>query len=69
MTANELLVQGMAGAGKSTLLAHLAWWWQRTSLVQEVFQFSWEDRAWTAAQIIREIRSRLLSPIEQPAPT
>ena len=40
MTANELLVQGMAGAGKSTLLTHLAWWWQRTSLVQEVFQFS-----------------------------
>jgi tetratricopeptide (TPR) repeat protein len=63
--SNELLVQGMAGAGKSTLLAHLAWWWQRTSMVQEVFRFSWEDRAWTAAQIIREIRSRLLSPIEQ----
>ena len=63
--SNELLVQGMAGAGKSTLLAHLAWWWQRTSLVEQVFRFSWEDRAWTAAQIIREIRARLLGPVEQ----
>jgi tetratricopeptide (TPR) repeat protein len=62
---NELLVQGMAGAGKSTFLRHLGWWWQRTGLVQQVFRFSWEDRAWTAAQIIREIRSRLLSPVEQ----
>ena len=61
---NELLIQGMAGAGKSTLLRHLAWWWQRTSLAQQVFTFSYEDRAWTAAQIIREIRGRLLSPAE-----
>ncbi len=63
--SGELLVQGMAGAGKSTFLMHLGWWWQRTGLVQQVFRFSWEDRAWTAAQIIREIRSRLLSPVEQ----
>jgi len=63
--SNELLVQGMAGAGKSTLLAHLGWWWQRTGLVQEVFRFSWEDRAWTAAQIIREVRARLLGLVEQ----
>jgi tetratricopeptide (TPR) repeat protein len=62
---NELLIQGMAGAGKSTLLRHLAWWWQRTSLVEHVFAFSYEDRAWTASQIIREIRARLLSPVEQ----
>ena len=61
---NVLLVRGMAGAGKSTLLAHLAWWWQRTGLVDRVFRFSYEDRAWTAGQIIREIRSRLLSPAE-----
>jgi len=60
--SNELLVRGMAGAGKSTLLAHLAWWWQRTGLIDQVFSFSYEDRAWTAAQITREIRSRLLSP-------
>ncbi len=62
--ANVLLVRGMAGAGKSTLLRHLAWWWQRTGLVDQVFRFSYEDRAWTAGQIIREIRSRLLSPAE-----
>ena len=62
---NELLVQGMAGAGKSTLLRHLAWWWQRTGLVGDVFAFSFEERAWTASQIIRDIRTRLLSPVEQ----
>jgi tetratricopeptide (TPR) repeat protein len=62
--SNQLLVQGMAGAGKSTLLAHLAWWWQRTGLVQQVFRFSYEDRAWTSAQIVREIRARLLPPAE-----
>ena len=55
----------MAGAGKSTLLAHMAWWWQRTGLVRQVFRFSWEDRAWTAAQVIREVRARLLSTVEQ----
>ena len=56
---------GHGRAGKSTLLAHLAWWWQRTSLIGQVFAFSYEDRAWTAAQIIREIRAKLLSPVEQ----
>ncbi len=63
--ANELLVQGMAGAGKSTLLRHLAWWWQRTGLIKEVFAFSYEDRAWTCSQIIREIRSKLLTKVDQ----
>jgi tetratricopeptide (TPR) repeat protein len=63
--ANELLIQGMAGAGKSTLLRHLAWWWQRTSLAGQVFAFSYEDRAWTASQVTREIRGKLLSPVEQ----
>ncbi len=62
--SNALLVRGMAGAGKTTLLGHLAWWWQRTGLVQQVFRFSYEDRAWTSAQIIREIRARLMSPAE-----
>ena len=62
--SNQLLVRGMAGAGKSTLLNHLAWWWQRTGLVEEVFRFSYEDRAWTSAQITRAIRERLLSPAE-----
>jgi hypothetical protein len=62
--SNELLVRAMAGAGKSTLLKHLAWWWQRTGLVEESFRFSYEDRAWTCGQIIREIRSRLFSPAD-----
>jgi hypothetical protein len=63
--SNELLVQGMAGAGKSTLLAHLAWWWQHTGLADQVFRFSYEDRAWTCNQIIREVRSKLFTPVEQ----
>ena len=63
--SNELLVQGMAGAGKSTLLAHLAWWWQRTGLVERVFHFSYEDRAWTSGQIIRGIQAALFSAVEQ----
>ena len=29
-----------------------------------MFRFSYEDRAWTAGQIIRDIRARLLSPAE-----
>jgi hypothetical protein len=62
---NVLLVRGMAGAGKSTLLSHLGWWWQRTGLVDEVFRFSYEDRAWTTAQIVREIGKQLLTPVEQ----
>jgi tetratricopeptide (TPR) repeat protein len=62
---NELLVRGMAGAGKSTLLRHLAWWWQRTSLVEKVFVFSYEHRAWTCSQIMHEIRAKLLNPAEQ----
>lgn len=62
--SNQLLVQGMAGAGKTSLLNHLAWWWQRTSLVEHVFRFSYEDRAWTSRQIVREIRQRLMSPAD-----
>ena len=60
----QLLVQGMAGAGKTTLLTHVAWWWQRTGLVDRAFRFSYEDRVWTAGQITRQIRSQLLSPAE-----
>lgn len=62
--SNELLVHGMAGAGKSTLLNHLAWWWQRTNLVERVFPFSYEERAWTSNQIVREIRQQLTSPAD-----
>ncbi len=62
--SNELLFRGMAGAGKSTLLTHLGWWWQRTGLVGQVFRFSYEDRAWTSHQIVRDIRARLFTPAE-----
>jgi tetratricopeptide (TPR) repeat protein len=67
MDTNELLVRGMAGAGKSTLLAYLAWWWQRTGLVGQVFRFSYEDRAWPAHQIVRDIRAKLFTPAEHAA--
>ncbi|MFC3965943.1 tetratricopeptide repeat protein, partial [Nocardia jiangsuensis] len=56
---NQLLVQGMAGAGKSTLLKHLGWWWHYTGLVEEVFVFSFEDRAWTVDQMVRTIAARI----------
>ncbi|GID93728.1 tetratricopeptide repeat protein [Amorphoplanes digitatis] len=62
---NMLLVKGMAGAGKSTLLDHLGWWWQRTGLVEMVFRFSYEDRAWTLDQMIHDIAAKLLDRVEQ----
>lgn len=62
---NELLIAGMAGAGKSTLLAHLAWWWQATGLVDRVFNFSYESRAWTVDQILQTIIAELLEGHEQ----
>ncbi|WP_051768009.1 tetratricopeptide repeat protein [Amycolatopsis vancoresmycina] len=61
---NHLLVRGMAGAGKSTLLRHVGWWWQRTGLVDQVFAFSFEDRAWTANQMVRTIAQQLWGPVE-----
>jgi tetratricopeptide (TPR) repeat protein len=60
----QVLVRGMAGVGKSALLAHAGWWWQRTGLVDHVFAFSYEQRAWTAEQIVRHIGKHLLSETE-----
>jgi tetratricopeptide (TPR) repeat protein len=60
----QVLVRGMAGAGKSTLLAHAGWWWQRTGLIDQVFAFSYEQRAWNVDQIIRHIAHHLLTPVE-----
>ena len=65
--ANELLVRGMAGSGKSTLLEHLGWWWQTTGLVDRVFSFSYEDRAWTASQMLHAIAAEMLDPHEHAA--
>lgn len=49
---NILLVQGMGGAGKSTLLHHLGKWWQTTGLVEHVFYFGYDEKAWTRQQIM-----------------
>jgi tetratricopeptide (TPR) repeat protein len=61
---NQVLVRGMAGAGKSTLLTHLSWWWQRTGLVERVFSFSYDQRAWTVGQMVRAIASQLWGKVE-----
>ncbi|MGW4946370.1 tetratricopeptide repeat protein [Actinoplanes sp. NPDC004185] len=60
----QVLVRGLAGAGKSTLLAHAGWWWQRTGLIDQVFTFSYEQRAWSVDQIIRHIAQQQLTPVE-----
>lgn len=57
---NLLLVRGMGGAGKTTLLHHLAFWWQRTGLIQQVFYFGYDERAWNRQQIMRAIAQKLL---------
>jgi tetratricopeptide (TPR) repeat protein len=61
---NVLLVQGMGGAGKTTLLRHLGAWWQTTELVDRVFEYAYDQRPWTAEQILRDIAQRLLSRVE-----
>ncbi len=56
---NILLVRGMGGAGKTTLLRHLGWWWQQTGLVEQVFSFAYDERAWTRQQILDAIGRQL----------
>ncbi len=58
---NVLLVQGMGGSGKSTLLRHLAHWWELTGLVDRSFYFGWDERAWTRAQILRQLAPQVLA--------
>ncbi|MDQ2904681.1 MAG: CHAT domain-containing protein [Chloroflexota bacterium] len=58
---NIVLVRGMGGAGKTTLLHHLASWWQTTGLIEQVFYFGYNERAWTRQQIMTQIAKRLLS--------
>jgi len=57
---NTLLVRGMGGAGKTTLLHHLGYWWQETGLVEQVFYFGYDERAWTREGIMNQIAERLL---------
>ena len=59
---NLLLARGMGGAGKTTLLHHLASWWQRTGLVQQIFYFGYDERSYTRQQIMRAIAKQLLGP-------
>lgn len=61
---NLLLVRGLGGAGKSTLLHHLAAWWQTTGLVEQVFYFGYDERAWTLQQILDAIARPLLGEID-----
>ncbi|PDV97939.1 tetratricopeptide repeat protein [Candidatus Chloroploca asiatica] len=60
-TKNLLLVRGMGGAGKTTLLRHLGAWWQTTGLVDQVFAFAYDQRAWTHQQILDAIAQKLLT--------
>jgi tetratricopeptide (TPR) repeat protein len=61
---NVLLVRGMGGAGKTTLLRHLGAWWQTTGLVEQVFSFGYDEKAWTRQQIMTSMARRLLSKID-----
>lgn len=56
---NELLIQGLGGVGKTTLLHHLGVWWQTTRLVEQVFYFGYDERAWHSQQILDGIARQL----------
>ncbi|WP_129629852.1 CHAT domain-containing tetratricopeptide repeat protein [Candidatus Oscillochloris fontis] len=61
---NILLLRGMGGAGKTTLLRHVAAWWQTTGLITQVFEFAYDQRAWTHQQILDSIARQILTPAE-----
>lgn len=56
---NLLLIRGLGGAGKTTLLRHLGSWWQKTGLVQTVFYFGYDERAWVLPQLLDAIAQKL----------
>jgi len=60
---NIVLVQGMGGAGKTTLLQHLGSWCQTTGLVDQVFYFGYDEKAWSHQQILHGIAKQLLGEI------
>ncbi len=57
---NVLLIRGMGGAGKTTLLRHLAEWWTTTGLVERVFYYGYDERAWTRQQILHDLAGQVL---------
>lgn len=57
---NILLVRGMGGVGKTTLLRHLGAWWQTTHLIEQVFVFNYNERAWKRQQIVKYIAEQLV---------
>ena len=63
---NLLLIRGMGGAGKTALLSHVGQWWQTTGLVDEVFYFGYDVKAYTRDEIIREMGRQLLNQIVPP---
>jgi tetratricopeptide (TPR) repeat protein len=62
---NVLLLRGMGGTGKTTLLNYLREWWQTTDFALDVFYFGYDAKAWTLAQILFEIGSRVYDKYEQ----
>jgi CHAT domain/AAA domain len=59
---NMLLIRGMGGAGKTTLLQHLNAWWRTTGLIDQVFYFGYDEKAWTLQQIMTSIAQQLYGP-------
>ena len=59
---NILLIQGLGGAGKTTLLKHVSAWWHTTGFVEQVFYFSYDERAWMLQHIMDTIAQHLLDP-------
>ncbi len=57
---NLLLVRGMGGSGKTTLLHHLGYWWQTTGLVEQVFYFGYDQKAWTRQQIMNTLARQIM---------
>ncbi len=61
LRSNILLLQGMGGAGKTTLLKYLSGWWLRTGLVQRVFYFGYEVKAYTLNEILYHLAQKIYS--------
>ncbi len=65
---NILLIRGGTGIGKTTLLHHLAWWWQNTYAVDQVFYFGYDEKRWTQKQVLQTIAQSLFG-TEKPQST